>query len=152
MQFRLERFLIAFDHQHKVRFLGDDLFRRFTLTMHGIGRDDRTREVEHVNQFLHGGNFVRLILDGFEGQTHFQTTGPSGNGMQRRFLRGFVEGTAERLAIEGHRFAVQGLSDVPRPRFQGRVELERIESGKQLRERVMRGDAFFKRQKFAEPS
>ena len=55
LQFRLEGFLIAFDHQHEVRFLGDDLLRRFTLAMHGIGRDDRTRQVEHVDQLLHGG-------------------------------------------------------------------------------------------------
>ena len=144
--------MIAFDHQDEVRFLGDDFVRRFTLTMHGIGRDDRARQVEHVDQLLHGRDFVRFILDRLERNAHFQTARPSGHGMQGRFVRGFVERAAERLAIEGHGFAFQGLSNVHRPRFQGRVELERIEPGEQLGKRVMRGNALFKRQKFAEPS
>ncbi len=71
--------------------------------------------------------------------------------MQRRFARSLVEGTAERLTIESHRFAGQRMREVPRPRFQGRIELDRIESGKHFRERIVRGDAVFKREKLAEP-
>lgn len=114
-QLRFQRFLIPFDHQDVVRFLGEDFSRRFNLAMHGVGRDDRALQIEYVDQLLHGGDFVRFILDRLESKAHLQTARPSGNGMQRRSVRRFVERTAERLAVEGHRFAAQRLSDIPRP-------------------------------------
>ncbi len=70
-QFRLQSFLIAFHHQNIIRILSDDLLRRFALAMHGVSRDDRARQIEHVDQLLHGGNFVRFILDRFKANAHF---------------------------------------------------------------------------------
>jgi len=39
--------------------------------MHGIRRDHRASQVEQVNQLLHGGDLVRLVLHRLQRQAHF---------------------------------------------------------------------------------
>ncbi len=54
----LQRALIAFEAEHIVTALGDDLCGDGALTAHRIDGDDATCELEELQQFRNGGDRV----------------------------------------------------------------------------------------------
>ena len=70
--------------------------------MHSVARDDMARHVEFLQQFLHGGDFVGLLVDLDMRQNQRRIDGERAEHLFCLGVVEVIEAALERLAIERH--------------------------------------------------
>ena len=145
----MKRSLISLQGEGIVAALIDDLLGDGALAIERVGSHDRSFQPQHLQQFRHGGNFVRLRVGGDLRQHKALLAAPGGDHVQRRLATGAVERAAQNLAVDRHNpFAL--LGETSHEPLKRRPELLRIEHAEKPAERVMAGNAILKPEKPAQ--
>ena len=101
-----QRWLVAFEGEEIIRFVGDDLVGNLDLAAHGVDGDQGTFELagfsELIDKIRNGGDFV-----GFFGNAGLCQDQTSGGGVGAQRVQGFetlamVMGSACCLAVDGN--------------------------------------------------
>ena len=141
----MKRSLISLQGEGIVAALIDDLLGDGALAIERVGSHD-VLQPQHLQQFRHGGNFVRLRVGGDLRQHKALLAAPGGDHVQRRLATGAVERAAQNLAVDRHNpFAL--LGETSHEPLKRRPELLRIEHAEKPAERVMAGNAILKPEK-----
>ena len=95
-----QRGLVAFQGQHVVAALVDDLFGDVPLATHRIGGDGASFEVEKPQKLGNRRDLVRLLVCGDLRQNQPLLARPRADHVQGRLFARRVKGAAQRLAVD----------------------------------------------------
>lgn len=132
----MQSLLVTLERQHVIGALIDHLLGDLALAAHRVGSDDAALERQQFQQLGHRHDLVRLVADRKLAQTQPRVGCPSAYQMQRRSLRGTVEGAPHRLPVDRHN-AVAALGKMLHEADEPGVEAGRIEQPEDPAESVV---------------
>ena len=136
----MQRALIAFQRQHVVAALIDDLPGNLALTVERISGHDGAFEGQHLQQLRHRGDLVRLGLGGDLRQDQPLLTAPGADHVQGGFAAGAIERAPQHFAVDGDD-ALASLGKHRREPLEGGTELHWIKQPEQPAEGIVAGQA-----------
>lgn len=143
--------LIAFQAQHVVAALANDLFGDFLLTTHGIDGDDGAGNIQALQELGNGGDFVGFVVDFHLPQHQAIVLGPRAHQVDGGFFRRMIHAAAQTLTVDGDDFAVTQCRQISHPAGKAFAELALIDGREHRAEGIMRGNSVGQIQLFAKP-
>src|SRR3954454_10767825 len=104
----------------------EDLARDRLLAAHGIQRHDAVFQGQRLEQRRDRGNLVRLAVNLTLAERQALLTGPGADQVQWRLCPAAVKGAAQRLAVDRHDLAIEGLGKGLRPGAEAGLEGVRV--------------------------
>ncbi len=132
--------LIAFESQHIVAPLVEDLLGNRPLAAHGVDGHDTASDGQLLQEFGQGGDLIGFRVDGDLGEDQPVRCRPGTHHMDRSLAGGIMR-SPDRLAIEGDHFVREDGPHRRHPGPETLLELDRVEDGKHAVEGVVGGDA-----------
>jgi hypothetical protein len=129
--------LVAFDGQHVVGLLLDDLLGDLGLAAHGVDSHHRPGHFQQIEQLGDGSDLVALLRDGHLAQADLVGRRPGADQMEGRFAGRLVEALSQGLAIDGDHLADGDLVQFADPGHQAAIELLGLEGPEDGVEAVM---------------
>ena len=146
-----QRRLVAFDNQHKIRLLVDDLLSDLNLTAHRINCHQRAFDFQHLQQFRDRRDLVALLIDHDLTQRNVICTGPRADHMDGRFTARAIVTSSQSLAVDGDDLAITDFMQSRNPAQQALLELGRPNRCQHLIEPVVRRNAVRQIHEFGHP-
>ena len=132
-------------------FLFDDLFSNGFLATHGIDRDDRVGDVQHLQKSRNRRDFIALFVRRHLAQDKGVRLTPGTHHMDGCFVVRLIEAAPDGFAVDGNQLSAGTFRQRPHPTLKALFQLFRIQTAEDTPEGVMGGDPIRQREKGFEP-
>src|ERR1700761_628214 len=122
------------------------------LAAHRIQGDNRSLDVEHLEQFRDRADLVRFVADPTLAKDQPAVTSPRADDMKRPRLATPITGPADRLSVDRYKFPVDGGTKRTHPRLKAPLETPGIDQHEHTSEGVMGRDAIGQCEKCTQPA